>query len=115
TFRLPSEHRVPGPGACACQVADGRPAGADYEARTQMVVLGGPRLVVSSLALALSTVNSPVRISTPSAIITAPPTAMMVGKWRLTIVTAAVIRSKATAISRNGIPRPAEENASNSA
>ncbi len=54
----------------------------------------------------LRIVNSPVRISTPRTIITAPPMPMMTGKWRLTTASALVIRSNASAISRNGIARP---------
>ena len=48
------------------------------------------------LASLLRIVNSPVRISRPSTIITSPPIAMITGKWRLTTVSAIVIRSKAS-------------------
>ena len=60
------------------------------------------------LAWELSVVNSPVKISSPSTIITAPPTPITIGKWRLTTASAFVARSNASAINRNGIARPAE-------
>src|SRR5205823_885044 len=81
---------------------------APVDARGYIEVLGSPSDCEASWALALRIVNSPVMISSPSAIITAPPSAMTSGKWRLTIANAAVMRSNASAISRNGIASPAE-------
>ena len=74
----------------------------------QMLDEGSPRVFVSCCAFALRIVNSPVTISSPSAIITAPPKAMITGKCRLTTASAAVTRSNASAISRKGMPSPAE-------
>ena len=114
----PSATRKPGNGASwsarrafdartASSLTTGRRPG-EHDGDAQTFETFSPVPSSASFAWALSVVNSPVTISSPRQIITAPPTPMITGKWRLTTPSALVIRSNASAISRNGIASPAE-------